>query len=198
MVKGSTFLGTVGHAQDVDAAHSFIQRVRDTYPDANHHAWAFRISEGPQAVIGSSDDGEPGGTAGRPMLAVLEGSGLREIVVVGTRYFGGIKLGSGGLVRAYTHVAREAVKALPIAERVLHQLVRITVDYAVYAKLEYLLPQHGVKVEGQEYSDVVVLSLAVPYERYEQVSDLLRELTNGQVVLEEHRLGHRYDLATAA
>jgi len=112
VVKNSVFVGTVGHAPTVEGAEAFITTIKTRYPDANHHAWAFVIDGGPQGAFGSSDDGEPGGTAGRPMLAVLQGSGILQVVVVGTRYWGGIKLGTGGLVRAYSVVAREALKAL--------------------------------------------------------------------------------------
>lgn len=192
VVKNSTFLGTAGHAPDVEAARAFVQQVRATYPDASHHAWAFRITGGPQAVIGSSDDGEPGGSAGRPMLTVLAHSGLREIVVVGTRYFGGIKLGVGGLVRAYAGVAREAVAELPTAECILHRMARLTLDYPVYANLQYTLPRYKVRVEGQEFADRVTLVLAVPYERSDQVTSLLRDLTNGEIMLDGQWQGYRY------
>ncbi len=193
VIKNSTFIGIVGHASEAEAAHAFVARVRATYPDANHHAWAFRITEGPQAVIGSSDDGEPGGTAGRPMLAVLEGSGLREVVAVCTRYFGGIKLGTGGLVRAYSGAVREALKTLPTLECVLHRLASIAIDYALYGNLQYLLPKYGVKIEEALFSDIVTMSLAVPYERADQVAGLLRDLTGGRIAMEEQWQGERYD-----
>ncbi|MBN1151873.1 MAG: YigZ family protein, partial [Dehalococcoidia bacterium] len=116
VVKNSIFIGTVAHAQDAEQARAHVTRVTERYPAANHHAWAFVISGGPQAEIGSSDDGEPGGTAGRPMLAGLQGQGLVQAVAVGTRFFGGIKLGTGGLVRAYSDCVRQALQQLPLAE----------------------------------------------------------------------------------
>jgi uncharacterized YigZ family protein len=193
VIKNSFFIGSSGHVATVEEAHAFVARVRERYPDANHHAWAFCLYPGPQALIGFSDDGEPGGTAGRPMLAVLEGSGLREVVVVGTRYFGGTKLGTGGLVRAYSGAARAALEQLPTVACVLHTLARVTVDYSLYGTLEYTLPQHGVKIEEKEFAAQVTMLLAIPYQRVEEVARLLREWTNGQLILAAHRVGERYD-----
>ncbi len=193
VIKNSVFIGTAGHAPDVEAAQAFVARVRAKYPDANHHAWAYKLGEGPKALIGSSDDGEPGGTAGRPMLSVLMGSDLCEVVVVGTRYFGGIKLGTGGLVRAYSSAAREVLKKLPTALRVLHWLARITVDYGLYGNLQYLLPRYAVRVQDVQFADQVTLVLAVPHERLDEVHRLLAELTNGQVALRSNLLESLYD-----
>lgn len=192
VVKNSIFIGTAGPAPSAEAAQAFIDAVRAAYPDANHHAWAYRIEGGPQGEIGSSDDGEPGGTAGRPMLAILEGSGICEIVVVGTRYFGGIKLGTGGLVRAYGAAAREALKELPTEERVLHLLADLTVDYALYGNLRYLFPQQGVRIEEETFAERVTLRIAVPAEAFDEVSESLQELTNGEVRLPERVAGQRY------
>lgn len=197
VVKNSTFIGTAGRAEDVPVAEAFIARVRAEFPDASHHAWAYRISAGPQSLIGSSDDGEPGGTAGRPMLAVLEGSGLVEVVVVGTRYFGGTKLGTGGLVRAYSGAAREALAALLTEERVLHRLARIHVDYSLYGNLQYLLPKEGVRIEDASFAERVSMALAVPYDRWDAVARLLGELTSGGIDLERCRVGERYDVVAS-
>ncbi len=193
VIKRSTFIGTAGPAADAASAEAFVARVRERSPDANHHAWAYRLGGAcGQAEIGSSDDGEPGGTAGRPMLAILEGSGLQEIVVVGTRYFGGIKLGTGGLVRAYSAAAREALKALPVEERVLHEVYTFSVDYARYGALHYLLPQQGVRVEEEAFAEQVTLRVAVPAEAHDAVAEMLREATNGEVNLADEPERRRY------
>jgi uncharacterized YigZ family protein len=192
VIKNSIFIGTVGHAPTVEAAHEFVARVRATYADANHNAWAYRMGIEPQAPFGSSDDGEPGGTAGRPMLAVLEGSGLCQIVAVGTRYFGGTKLGTGGLVRAYSGAVREALHELPTVERVLHHVAEITVDYALYGNLRYLLPKHDVITENEQFTDQVTLRIAVPHHRTGELGLLLRELTNGDILLADGWISHHY------
>jgi uncharacterized YigZ family protein len=181
VVKNSVFIGTANHAPTVEAAVTFIAGIRKRYPDANHHAWAYRIEGGSQGAFASSDDGEPGGTAGRPMLAVLEGSGILEVVVVGTRYWGGTKLGTGGLVRAYSDAARQALKAMPTAERRLNRLVTLTIDYALYGVLRYSLPKYGVRTQEQVFTDQVTMGLAVPYEQADDVATLVREMTNGRI-----------------
>jgi len=191
-IKRSVFVGTMGHAANIDAAHAFVSRICERYPDANHHAWAYRIGPGPQIEIGSSDDGEPGGTAGRPMLAVLEGSQLCEVVVVGTRYFGGRKLGTGGLVRAYGGAARETLKVLPTLQRTLHYVAEVSVSYALYGTLQYQLPQLGVLFEDAAYAADVRLTIAVPHDRVQETAQLLQETTNGSVLLEACWTGHRY------
>ncbi len=198
IVKNSTFVGTVGPAPDSAAAHAFVEDVRARYADADHHAWAYRICGGPQGEIGSSDDGEPGGTAGRPMLAILEGSGLREVVVVGTRYFGGIKLGAGGLVRAYAAAAREVLQRLPTEERILHIIAAMTIDYALYGNLRYVFPQRGVRIEEEAFAERVSLRVAVPAEGFVEVAGLLSDLTNGAVRLAESIVGRRYYAAHEA
>ena len=192
VVKNSVFIGNVGHAPDIEGAHGFVSAIRAKYSDASHHAWAFRLSEGPQGKIGSSDDGEPGGTAGRPMLAVLEGTGLHQIVAVVTRYFGGTKLGTGGLVRAYSQAVREALDDLPTVERVLHRSVSLTVDYALYGTLVYLLSKQDVRVEDEVFADSVTLRLAVPAARLAEVAATVRDLGSGQVELARNLALDRY------
>jgi len=192
VIKRSTFIGVVGHAPDAQAAQAFVARARAAYPGAAHHAWAFKIGGWPQGLVGSSDDGEPGGTAGRPMLAVLEGSGLREVVAVGVRYFGGIKLGPGGLVRAYSGVIREALCDLETTECVLYRRARVAVGYDLYGGLQHTLARHRVIVEEATFADGVVMLLAVPYEQAGRVADLLRGLSRGQIALDENWLEDRY------
>lgn len=192
VIKNSIFIGTADHAPTAEAAQTHIAAIKRRYPDANHHAWAYRIAGGSQGFFASSDDGEPGGTAGRPMLAVLEGSGILEIVVVGTRYWGGTKLGTGGLVRAYSGAAREALRVLPTAERRLYRLVTLVIDYALYGNLRYSLPKHGVRTQEQVFADQVTMGLAVPYEQADHVAALLREVTNGRIDLDQMWQGHSY------
>jgi len=192
VVRNSVFIGTAGRAPDAEAAVSFVEGVRTAYPDADHHAWAYLVVDGPQAQIGFSDDGEPGGTAGRPMLSVLEGSGLREVVVVGTRYFGGTKLGTGGLVRAYSAVARQALAHLNTTERVLHLLASIDVSYALYGHLRYTFGQYDVRVLEERFGQNVTLHLAVPAPVAEEVTALVREFSNGGVCLSNCWTGRTY------
>ena len=192
VVKNSIFVGTVAYAQDAAQAREQVARVTERYPDANHHAWAFVITGGHQAEIGSSDDGEPGGTAGRPMLAVLQGQGLVQAVAVGTRFFGGIKLGTGGLVRAYSDCVRQALQQLPLAELIYHHRAVISVDYGLYGSLAYTLPRQGVLIENEQFGDHVQMTLAIPPEALAPVGSLLSEATSGRIILSECLEGGHY------
>ena len=192
VAKNSVFVGTVGHAPDANGAHQLVAKVREIHPKANHNAWAYRITMGDQGVFGSSDDGEPGGTAGRPMLAVVDGSGLVETVAVVTRYFGGTKLGTGGLVRAYSGAVREALKELQTVERTLHYVARVSSDYGLYANLAYQLHRFGVLIQEEAFTDVVTLQIAIPYPQVEAVSLLLNELSLGDIDLEASWQENRY------
>ncbi|MEN6410213.1 MAG: YigZ family protein, partial [Anaerolineaceae bacterium] len=116
-IDRSRFIASASPAFTVEEARSFIQDIRREFPDATHHVPGFLIGSGASVTAHCSDDGEPAGTAGRPILVVLQGSGLGDIVVVVTRYFGGIKLGTGGLVRAYTQATQEVLRVLPRAEK---------------------------------------------------------------------------------
>jgi uncharacterized YigZ family protein len=192
VVKNSVFIGTVAFAQDESDARAQVGQIRERYPDANHHAWAYTITGGPQAEIGSSDDGEPGGTAGRPMLAVLEGRGIVQAVAIGTRYFGGIKLGTGGLVRAYSDCIRHALVDLPVAEMVYYHRALLSIEYALYGTLKYVLPRHGVIVDEETFSEAVRLTLSIPPAQLDQVAYLLSEATSGSIRLSEHLNGGHY------
>ena len=126
------------------------------------------------------------------MLGALDASGLLEVVAVVTRYFGGVKLGTGGLVRAYGGAVREGLRGLPTMERVLHHVVRVVVDYAAYGGLRHLLPRYGARVIDASFSDKASLEMAVPYDRWNEVTSLVQEVTNGRTLLGENRLGDRY------
>jgi uncharacterized YigZ family protein len=191
LVKNSRFIGVAGQACSGIEARSFISRVRERHPDADHHAWAYKV-EALSGIIGSSDDGEPGGTAGRPMLAVLEGSGLCDVVVVGTRYFGGIKLGPGGLVRAYSAAARQALDSIPQCEYVLHHLTSIELEYGWFGGVQRLADQTACRILATEFGASVSIMLAVPTISIAHVASALADLTNGRVVLQQHWVGEQY------
>jgi len=192
VVRNSVFVGTAGHATDATEARAFVDQVRAAYPDANHHAWAYRISPDPQGEMGSSDDGEPGGTAGRPMLAVLDGSGLRQVVVVGTRYFGGTKLGTGGLVRAYSQVARLALARLPAHWCVLHLVSEVVLDYSLYGTARHLLSVCDGRIEEEGFTDQIRLRIAVPACAFPGVAEKFRDISNGRVTLDANLAEKRY------
>ena len=131
--KNSRFIGCAAPAESVDDAKAFIAAMRERYPDASHHCYAFAAGYGATVTHGMSDDGEPSGTAGKPMLAVVQGAGIGDVVVVATRYFGGTKLGTGGLVKAYTETAQAALEAVPVEMKVETELLSVNLSYDSYA-----------------------------------------------------------------
>lgn len=192
VVKNSVFAGVAAFASSVEESQQFVARCRVVHPDATHHVWAFRVGETLPAVIGFSDDGEPGGTAGRPTLAVLEGSGLSQTVVVVTRWFGGIKLGPGGLVRAYSAAARGALAELPVLELVLHRVITTTIDYTLYNPLLRALPSWHVQILDSDFADTVHLTLAIPCSHLEQAWQRVTDLCSGRVTLMRVDADERY------
>ncbi|SHE61865.1 uncharacterized protein, YigZ family [Modicisalibacter ilicicola DSM 19980] len=152
-VERSRFIAWVGHAPSATRFETLLARARTAYPDASHHCSAF-IAGPPdeQTAIGFSDDGEPGGTAGRPMFQVLEGSGLGQTGCVVIRYFGGIKLGTGGLARAYARAVQKALETLPRRDFVERRLLRLKVDFAGEAEARTWLAEHDAPIEAADYT----------------------------------------------
>ena len=184
-VKRSRFIATAARAADPDAAHALVDRVRGEMPDATHHCWAFVAgAPGSTAQIGMSDDGEPHGTAGRPMLNALLHAGIGEIAVVCTRYFGGVKLGTGGLSRAYADAVKLVLGSLPTVEKVERVRVSVTVGYPEIDALRRLLAERDVVVEEEEYGAEVRYSLAVPAPDLEGFRETLAELSQGRAVID--------------
>ena len=162
-IKRSRFITSIGRAADKHQANAFIERIRSTYPDANHHCWACVAGNPFDTLhIGMSDDGEPQGTAGKPMLSILEHRKIGEIVAVVTRYFGGIKLGTGGLVRAYSSSVQMALQKLPLATYVALAAAQITLTYPYEDRIRRLLEKMQVTIKDVIYEDWVVLMVEFP------------------------------------
>lgn len=184
--RRSRFVTTVARAPDADAAHAFIERVRQEMPDATHHCWAFVAGPpGSTTSIGLSDAGEPHGTAGRPMLTALLHGGVGEIVAICTRYYGGTKLGTGGLARAYAGGVAAALEGLPVEERVARVAVRIAVGYPWLDAVQRLLDEVEVQVEDEVYGAEARYLLQVPEGRLEELERRLADLTRGEVEVEK-------------
>jgi uncharacterized YigZ family protein len=177
-VKRSRFICRVERVTTEDAARAVVQRIRKEYWDARHNCSAFVI--GPDAAIQrSNDDGEPSGTAGAPMLEVLRGRGVSDVVAVVTRYFGGELLGAGGLVRAYSDAVREALDDVGVRERRLLQMLDLTVDHAGAGRLENELRGRGVAVLGVDYGARATLHVAVPTQDADSLTVAVAEATGG-------------------
>lgn len=185
-IRRSRFVTTAAHAPDADAAHAFVQRIRDEFPDATHNCWAF-VAGPPGATthIGMSDDGEPHGTAGKPMLTTLLHSGVGEIVSVCTRYYGGVKLGTGGLGRAYAGGVKLVLDTLPTEEKVERVTLSVTVGYADVDALQRVVEDTETIVEGEEYGASVRYRCGVPEPSVAAFRRAMADATRGQAVVEE-------------
>lgn len=189
-IQRSRFITTVAPAPTVEDATALIREVGSEFNDATHNCWAYVVGPpGSTARIGMSDDGEPHGTAGRPMLHVLLHSDLGDVVAVVTRYYGGQKLGTGGLARAYSGGVQQALATLPRMERV--ELVRATVvvDYPSVQAVQQLLADVEAEVVGQEYLERVRYQLRLPRGRAAELGARLLDATRGQAELEVEQEG---------
>ncbi len=181
-VSNSRFIATVVAASTMKEAMGFLRAVRDEMPDASHHVYAFRIGHGNSVSEGMSDDGEPSGTSGPPALAVVRGSGLGDVALVITRYFGGTKLGTGGLVSAYTAAAQAVFAELETEEKVSRVRCEVVVPYAVLERLRMLLGEFEAIVEGEVFEAEVMLTFLLPEDRFEGLVSRVGDLTAGTAV----------------
>ena len=182
--KKSRFIATVIPAENEEEALAFIEAMKKKYWNATHNCSAYVIGEKGQ-LKRCSDDGEPSGTAGRPMLEVLEGEGIRNVAVVVTRYFGGTLLGTGGLVRAYSASVKAGLASSVIITKIPGVKLKIETDYTGLGKIQYLLGEMGIRTLDSQYTDHVELDVLVPETMLERVKAELIEGTNGQAKLEE-------------
>lgn len=182
VIKKSRFITFIAHAPDSGSSHSFISRVRAEYPDAGHVCWAFIAGEpGNTTAISCSDDGEPAGTAGKPMLNVLQHSNVGEIVAVVVRYFGGIKLGTGGLVRAYSAGVTELMKELPTCLKVESVAMELVLPYALEDAVRRTLENTGVVISDVNYQETIRMSCDCPADRLTTLSQQLNDAGRGQI-----------------
>lgn len=182
--KRSEFIGYIKHTETADEAVDFINEIRAKHRKATHNVYAYIVREG--NTSGYSDDGEPQGTAGTPVLNVLQKEGLTDVCCVVTRYFGGILLGGGGLVRAYSHSAKIAADA---AERLIMCRcipVDIKVDYNLYGKIGYVLPEFEVKLLDTLYAEDVTVKMLVKTGLWADLKKRLTDITGGNIIFEQH------------
>jgi len=181
--KKSRFIATVIPAETEEEALEFIESMRKKYWNATHNCFAYVIGEHFQ-VQRCSDDGEPSGTAGKPMLDVLLGEEIHDVVVVVTRYFGGTLLGTGGLVRAYSGSTKEGLLASKVITKMHGQKLSIQTDYTGLGKIQYILGQRGISILNSVYTDKVELEVLLPEAEIGSVMSEIREGTNGQAIME--------------
>ena len=184
IVKKSRFIGHIAPVTTAEQALEFIAAVSKKHWDATHNVYAYILREG--GIKRYSDDGEPQGTAGIPTLDVLEKSGVTDCAVVVTRYFGGIMLGAGGLVRAYSHSASIAVAAGGIVTRAMCARLKVTCDYYFYGKLSSLVPESGGVIEDTVFEDNVTLIFRLPLELVDGFNAKLIDVSNGRYRAEKN------------
>ena len=183
-VNKSKFLAHVLHVETEEAAREFVLTIRKKYFDATHNCSAWILGERGDKQK-SNDDGEPGGTAGNPILETIKKQGLTNCAVVVTRYFGGIKLGAGGLIRAYGHTAALGLDAARVVQMTTFQKFALTLEYNFLATVENYLRNKKIRVEGTDYADVVTLELLLLPAQVEKFLAELNDLTAANFLIEE-------------
>ncbi len=189
VIQKSRFIAQVDRAENEEEAKAFVQRIKKRHWNATHNCSAYVIGEG-NGIQKANDDGEPGGTAGVPILEVLLKKGLRDTVVVVTRYFGGIKLGAGGLIRAYGRAAAEGIEAAGIVKRSLMRSVTAGFDYTWLGKIENELAAAPYVLRETRYADRVEMDILVPMGEEDAFASWMAGLTNGQAEIEEGEAGY--------
>ncbi len=182
-IVNSRFIATAAPILSVDQARDFITNIRTRYNDASHNVPVYIIGHGASTTTHCSDDGEPSGTAGRPALAVLQGSGIGDIAVVITRYFGGTKLGTGGLVRAYSDSMRAVLEALPLAEKVRCRDCSLNLPYSLYEQTKQLILSYQGEILEEIFMDKVQLRFRIAVSAVDLLQDAFREISRGTMLL---------------
>ena len=180
LVVNSRFIATLAPASNLEEARAFIARLKTEFADAQHNVPAYILGSGNTVTEFCSDDGEPSGTAGKPALAVLRGSGLGDVAVVITRYFGGTLLGTGGLVRAYTESTQMVVNAVPRGKRISVHVVMFVIPYPLLERVRAVAALQHAEIIGEDYGADITMTVRVPVESFEAFQNELRERSAGK------------------
>ncbi len=183
-ISNSHFIISLAPVFSVEQAKAFIQRIKAEFPDASHHVPVYLVGHGDTEIAHCSDAGEPSGTAGRPALAVLRGSGLGDVAVVITRYFGGTKLGTGGLVRAYSEAVRQVVESVPRAKKLLTYTVMLAFPYTYLERVRLLVEANSGTILDETFTGEVTLTAQLAVEKFPPFQSSLSDLTRGKVQAE--------------
>lgn len=185
-IHRSRFIVTMARVSSPEEAKAFIDSVREEHSQATHNCWAYVAGEpGSTAQVGASDDGEPKGTAGRPMLTVLLHCGVGEIAAVVTRYFGGILLGTGGLVRAYQGLVKLGLETLPVTERVPSDRIKLTLEHSFVNIALREFENHQARILEKEFAMDATFTLSVPQTQSQNLIDVLTQKTSGGLLIEK-------------
>jgi uncharacterized YigZ family protein len=184
VVVNSRFIATLAPVLSTDEARAFIARMKKEFADASHNVPAYIIGGGNTVTEYCSDDGEPAGTAGKPALAVLRGSGLGDVAVVVTRYFGGTLLGTGGLVKAYTESTQLVVNAVGRGRRVLVQVAMVAIPYNLLERVRLVVKRNQGEILGEDFAADITMTLQFPVESFDGFQNELQELSAGKIQAE--------------
>ena len=181
--KKSRFIGQIKPVYSEEEAYAFVEQIKKKHYDARHNCFAFSIGD-EMPLLRFSDDGEPQGTAGKPILEVINGSGIHNICIVVTRYFGGTLLGTGGLVRAYTDAAKEALVNCETKRKQRIYPIKVTADYADMGKIQYIIESADVRVVDKVFTDEVVFWLEVPVDSKDKLVVAITEASGARAVID--------------
>ena len=181
--KKSRFIGQIKPVYSEEEAYAFVEQIKKKHYDARHNCFAFSIGD-EMPLLRFSDDGEPQGTAGKPILEVINGSGIHNICIVVTRYFGGTLLGTGGLVRAYTDAAKEALGNCETKRKQRIYPIKVTTDYADMGKIQYIIENADVRVVDKVFTDEVVFWLEVPVDSKDKLVVAITEASGARAVID--------------
>jgi uncharacterized YigZ family protein len=183
VIKNSQFITRIKNVSTADDAKAFIKQLNINYPDATHHCWAYIVGNPKSTtLLGCSDDGEPSGTAGKPMLTVLQHSGLGDIVAVCTRFYGGTKLGTGGLARAYGGGVKLALEQLKVTEKIAYEHLSFNLEYAQLKDCEHLLKDYQVENYQVDYATNITVQLDMASDQINQFKLAIKNTFKGQVL----------------
>lgn len=180
-IMKSRFIATAGRVTCAQDTKAFLTCVRKELPRANHYVYAFRIGYGKSVIEGMSDDGEPAGTAGPPVLAVVRGSIVGDLMIVVARCFGGTKLGTGGLVRAYTLSAQEVIAGLSIMSKIDKKLLSMEVSYSFYEHAKRIIAAHFGEIEDESFAENITLIVSLIEPQVEIFVNTIRDATSGRI-----------------
>lgn len=180
-IKASKFIGRTFSCLSDDEAASILESIRKKYYDATHHCYAYRVGMGKEITFRYSDDGEPNGTAGKPIYDRLEGSDLTNLILIVTRYYGGTKLGTGGLTHAYSDTAKEVLDKSGSVEKYINEKIPLVLQFADYSPVERTIHQIGGKIVKSDFSDIVKLTVEIRLSLTEKLKSSLIDLTSGRI-----------------
>ena len=186
--KKSRFIGYIHHVDNEEEAEEFITAIKKKHYDARHNCSAYSVGED-KVIQRFSDDGEPSGTAGKPILEVINGNGLHNVCIVVTRYFGGTLLGTGGLVRSYTEASKECINATGIVTKQCVIPLEITTNYNDFGKIQYILASESIVISDTRYEDNVILTASVPVDIIDNIEKKITEATSARAKYERGKQG---------